>query len=480
MAPRSDAGPMKQPRSRVRRAAATAVLACVSTLAASPGLQPGPDLVTARQGSRAVRLADGSLVFYGGHGRGFVSLATAEVWSPESNAFQQLAMQYTHDTPCFTRLADGRVLLAGGSANLGIPQFATSELHDPVAGTFTPVGNMVRFRAGGGAVQLAGGRVLIAGAWWTHNDAHTHAELFDPTTGQFTATGTLNTPRAYPVVVALDDGDALVIGGTGPNGQVIGSRIERYRAAQGDFVAVTDQLFPGEDGWTASEPPRPQVDQRLADGRHVFLASRSASGVTRYALFTVDPATGQIGRLATQPDLPDTSVAGLFHPVPTPDGTRVLLPAVRVQTEPPAYFAMSLDVASGVLAVPDPASDVVPGYRLDGTAHVTPDGRVLVAGGSENPDNFTAVARTSFLIPAEAAAPLLVAATWVPDAPGGPRLEISWPESEGELAVESVGELGAVDWQVVPGASAVVDGRRVFGIPVDAESGHRFYRARRP
>ena len=80
---------------------------------------------------------------------------------------------------------------------------------------------------------------MIAGAWWTHNDAHTHAELFDPATGLFTATGTLNTPRAYPVVVALDDGDALVIGGTGPNGQSIGSRIERYRAAQGDFVAVT-------------------------------------------------------------------------------------------------------------------------------------------------------------------------------------------------------------------------------------------------
>jgi hypothetical protein len=125
-------------------------------------------------------LPDGRVALFGGHGTGFTALNSAEIWSPSTDSFTTLTMQYTHDWAAFASLSDGRFLLAGGSANLGIPQYATSELFDPATGTFTAVGNLVRFRSGSGAAALSNGTVLIAGAWWTHNDAHTYGELFTP------------------------------------------------------------------------------------------------------------------------------------------------------------------------------------------------------------------------------------------------------------------------------------------------------------
>lgn len=443
-------------------------------------LVAGPEPVTGRQGSRAARLDDGRLIFFGGHGRGFVSLNTAEIWNPATAAFTQVTMNYTHDSPCFTKLADGRFLLAGGSSDLGIPNYATSEIYDPASGQFTPVGNMVRFRASGGAAQLANGKVLIAGAWWVHNDAHTYGELLDLATGQFSATGPLNTPRALPVVVATADGNALVIGGSGITGGVIGAKVERYVTEQNAFVAVTDQLFPGEDGWFTSEHPRPQADHRLPDGRLLFLASRPETTATSYTLFTVNPANGEIAKFVTDPPLPDSSVGSPFFPVLNAGGSRVFIPAYRPGTTPPAYFLMLVDTVTGALSIPEVEPPDAPGYYLDGTTHVTPDGRVLVMSGSEQPDNFSAVARTTFLVPGTAAPQVpVLAVTLVEAGPGQPAVQLSWPESETDFILEAVGQLGAA-WQPVTAERTVDNGRVWVTIPIQPEAAHRFFRLRLP
>ena len=62
------------------------------------------------------------------------------------------------------------------------------------------------------------GKVLIAGAWWVHNNANAQAEIFDPNTNTFSLSGTLNFPRAMPYVIPTSVSNAVVIGGGNPTG----------------------------------------------------------------------------------------------------------------------------------------------------------------------------------------------------------------------------------------------------------------------
>lgn len=103
----------------------------------------GPDMPVARMGHHVATLPDGRAALFGGHGQGFVSLSSADFWTPGENSFSSKVMNQTHDSSIFTRLADGRYLLSGGSSDLGVPAYAYSEIYDPVADAFTPSGNMV-------------------------------------------------------------------------------------------------------------------------------------------------------------------------------------------------------------------------------------------------------------------------------------------------------------------------------------------------
>jgi len=60
-----------------------------------------------------------------------------------------------------TRLADARVLIAGGENGTGT--LNTTEIYDPASGTFSAAANMATARADHSATLLADGRVLIAG-----------------------------------------------------------------------------------------------------------------------------------------------------------------------------------------------------------------------------------------------------------------------------------------------------------------------------
>src|SRR5207247_2277436 len=62
-----------------------------------------------------------------------------------------------------TRLADGRVLVVGGSTSSAI--LASAEIYDPASGTWTATNRMSRGRVGHTATGLADGRVLVAGGF---------------------------------------------------------------------------------------------------------------------------------------------------------------------------------------------------------------------------------------------------------------------------------------------------------------------------
>jgi hypothetical protein len=92
-----------------------------------------------------------------------------------------------------TRLADGRVLIAGGDNSSGA--LNQTELYDPAAATFSAAANMGTARADHSATLLADGRVLIAGG--RNGGASTDStEIFDPATGAFTSGPTMSAARA--------------------------------------------------------------------------------------------------------------------------------------------------------------------------------------------------------------------------------------------------------------------------------------------
>ena len=90
-----------------------------------------------------------------------------------------------------TLLADGRVLVTGGTGDGWVysgPFLASAEIYDPKTGNFTSTGPMVDTLASHTATLLADGRVLIAGGTDGSKD-YASAELYDPTTGAFRPSG---------------------------------------------------------------------------------------------------------------------------------------------------------------------------------------------------------------------------------------------------------------------------------------------------
>ncbi len=450
----------------------TTAVTCVYTRASSqpsPGtIVAGPLLNEARMGHTLATLPDGRVVLFGGHGTGFKALASAEIWSPSGEAFTTLTMRHSHDWPAFAMLDDGRFLLAGGSADLGIPKYAEAELFDPKTDSFTAVGNLVRFRSGSGAVALSNGLVLVAGAWWTHNDAHTYGEVFNPATATFSATGALKTRRAYPIVLPTSDNRAIVLGGYGVNGGANIPSTEEFDPATGEFVKHQDELFQEDPGWGIHQDQRPIEAQKLADGRFLLLAHRTAGGVTEYTLFTFDPRNKRFERMSVTPNLPSGKDYALWIPVVDNARGRAHLLAQSATATPTQVSLFSVDLESGAVHQSASPTALEPAYSLGGAAvTLLQDGRVFVTGGTEDGSNYKPVRRTLFVTPGDATSGPKLAV----EKTGAATMKVSWTAPAGAFGVETSTNL--VDWAPAPEATSTGD---LHSLAVSAADSARFYR----
>ena len=244
---------------------------------------PAGSLSTARGFAAAVRLADGRVLVAGGIGKSAL-LASAEVFEPAAGgpgAFSATGPLATpRGAPMAALLADGRVLIAGGSGpsdplSRGAPAeggdaLASAEIFDPRTGSFHPTGTMATARRGGVMLRLASGKVLVAGG--LGKGALASAELFDPLAdggrGAFSATGGLATARDGAAAALLPDGRALLVGGTDPTGGALASA-ELYDSAADDGLGGFEHsagLSVGREGCTAT--PLPGGGVLIAGGRN--------------------------------------------------------------------------------------------------------------------------------------------------------------------------------------------------------------------
>lgn len=117
-----------------------------------------------------------------------------------------------------TLLADGLVLVVGGSTTLNGDPTSSVELYDPATRTWTAVAPSIGIHQGHTATLLNDGTVLVAGGV----DSRL-AEIYDPTTGLWTATGTMGRIRPGHTATRLLDGRVLAAGGRG--GAFLGSEL---------------------------------------------------------------------------------------------------------------------------------------------------------------------------------------------------------------------------------------------------------------
>lgn len=194
--------------------------------------------MTARRGRpNANLLADGDVLITGGSDHDTPGgIASAEIFRAGSNSFLAVgSMHSARIAHTSTPLSDGRVLIAGGR---GERLNASAEIYDPKTRQFTETGSLLTARYKHTAALLADGRVLIAGGS-DERDWHgqlSSAEIYDPRLGKFTATASLNDGRFKlpDEAVRLDSGKILIAGGS--------KQVEVFDPASGKFLVAAGEM----------------------------------------------------------------------------------------------------------------------------------------------------------------------------------------------------------------------------------------------
>jgi Kelch motif protein len=160
-------------------------------------------MTSARANAMGTRLADGRVLVAGGDtGSGVTD--SAEVFDPATGKWSPVAAMLVargyHDG---LLLDDGRALVFGGDGVYDKTKGA--ELWDPASDAWKATGPVVTTRFEPAFAKLRDGRVLVAGGW--NGDELASAEIYDPRTNTWAKTADLNTPRGEAsVMVTLDDG----------------------------------------------------------------------------------------------------------------------------------------------------------------------------------------------------------------------------------------------------------------------------------
>ena len=238
----------------------------------------------------AVVLADGSVLVAGGSRNG-QPLDTAERYSPATDtwvAAGRLNLPRTQGT--LTLLPDGRVLVVGGGVEGG-PDWnstASAELFDPKRGVWTLTAHMSVARARHSATLLPDGKVLVAGGATTfHGETGSvtaGAELYDPKTGTWQAAAPMSKPRYVHGAALLPDGRVLVAGGW-------------YATSNSDPSHETAEIYdPAANRWTGTGSMKNARAEyglvALPDGRILVAGGIDPAYRVQAGAELYDPATG--------------------------------------------------------------------------------------------------------------------------------------------------------------------------------------------
>lgn len=225
----------------------------------------------------AVKLADGRVLVLGGcpNESCYDKEISAEIFDPATQRFSPAApMHARRIDSTATLLADGRVLVAGGAALMGV--MWENETYDPATNTWTVNAPMKKPHASHVAVLLGDGRVLVAGGACANAKPCDAVEIFNPLNGRWKSMHHLDVPREYAAAVRLQDGTVLIAGGLSCWGnlwrymettEIFDPATNNFAhgkpmaAQRGDFALAMLRdgrvLAAGGDSWVYGTPPWP-------------------------------------------------------------------------------------------------------------------------------------------------------------------------------------------------------------------------------
>jgi Galactose oxidase, central domain len=307
-------------------------------VAAAGNWSPVGSMTIGRQSQTATLLASGKVLIAGGLAfSGGVStvLASAELFNPSTNTWTSTgSMASPRENFTATVLSDGRVLVVGNAAGLGgcargaggIATVPPPEVYSPAAGTWAPAGTMTTDRGFQSATRLADGKVLVAGGFNPSSGSDTPtAELFNPSLGTWSTTGSMSVARAGHTAELLSDGRVFVQGGDTTAAaeiydpstglwSVAAARPTPYRestsalmadgsvlVAGGDdgtgvYTSITERYQSSSNTWaptgSLTAARSGHTETRLADGRALVTGGCDALGFTLATSETYDPASG--------------------------------------------------------------------------------------------------------------------------------------------------------------------------------------------
>jgi len=196
------------------------------------------------QGPALTILASGDVLVIGGLSCGHCGGNNVELYDASTGTLTRRGfMRQERGYHTATTLTDGRVLVTGGAQGAAAPwapsagPYATTELYDPAANTWSAGPPMSVGRALHTATRLADGRVLVVGG--ASGAGSATAELYDPTTNAWTAAAAPAAARGGHSATLLTDGRVLSIGGAAGIGPALATG-ERYDAATDTWQPIAN------------------------------------------------------------------------------------------------------------------------------------------------------------------------------------------------------------------------------------------------
>jgi len=210
-----------------------------------------------RDGFVALTLDDGRVLVTGGMTSAepaegvFGAYSSTKLYDPGTGTWSATGlMEVARYAPAAALLHDGTVLVAGGTYIDSSTQrdLASAEIYDPESGSWSRTGDLAAARSGAQAVTLADGRVLLVGGSGPDSGDQTFAtaEIYDPAIGTWASAGSLALPREHFGLVALPDGGALVVGGvSGAETPAATTSAERFDARTLGWSSAGSMQSPG-------------------------------------------------------------------------------------------------------------------------------------------------------------------------------------------------------------------------------------------
>jgi hypothetical protein len=204
------------------------------------------------------------------------------------------------------RLADGRVLVAGGGMANDARSKRSADIYNPQTDRWSAAEPMHRTRSGMSGVLMRNGQVLVVGGVSTviksgglMNVVLRSAEIYHPGTDRWTKVAAMHDRRLWPIVELLPRGQVLVAGGASDprdsrTAEIYNPRSGRWRMTESmsvpRYLGASARL-PNGNILVAGGKRDPTTHRRTAERyrvrRHVWRAAGQFDGARRPRLFSL-------------------------------------------------------------------------------------------------------------------------------------------------------------------------------------------------